>query len=35
MENVYAVADAAPEYVNVVAVDALSVRPEGEMDGIV
>jgi hypothetical protein len=35
MEKVYAVADPAPEYVNVVAVDVVSVRPVGEIDGIV
>jgi hypothetical protein len=35
MENVYTVADAAPEYVNVVAVDVVRVKPEGVMEGIV
>jgi len=35
IEKLYAVADVAPEYVNVVAVDVVRVRPEGVMDGIV
>jgi len=35
IEKVYWVADPAPEYVNVVAVDVVSVRPPGETDGIV
>jgi hypothetical protein len=33
--KVYEVADPAPEYVNVVGVDVVSVRLAGEMDGIV
>jgi len=35
MENVYGVADVAPEYVNVVAVDVVRVRPAGVIEGIV